>query len=445
MTSPPRTAPCGKHRRRPSVAGCTACGNRVCTDCMVPTPVGVKCTTCTKPPRSRRSQPARASRGPRTGRRHRLGTAALVLGLVLAGGVVLAFLRGGDGDEPAGDSVAATDEAPREIAVSFTGADGLTLRGTLRVPEGSDGVVPGVVIIPGFGPTTRDGVAPPGGTPDPLYRDIGRALAEAGVASLRYDKRGTGESVTAEPRSFDDMVDDAAAALAFLGDRVEVDPDAVGLVGHDEGGLTALRLAAAEAPPIAALVLVSTPGRPLVDVLADDFIASSEEPGLGEEHAEELRAVVDELVATGELPNPGAMRSALRPVFPVGEEDYLRSIFSMDPAEEAEAVDVPTLVVRGDRDPGVSAEDAELLVAALGGDTEVLVGAQAGHTLALEDTDDAAGGAAMPGDAAHDSAVHDSEAASRARDGELLDDLGAWVAQTLGGRPTSPTAAPATP
>ncbi|MEX0658556.1 MAG: alpha/beta fold hydrolase [Egibacteraceae bacterium] len=371
---------------------------------------------------------------------------ALVLGLVVIGGVALALVRGGDTDEPAAaGSRAVPAEGPREITVSFTGADGLALRGALRVPEGADGLVPGVVIIPGFGPTTRDGVAPPGGTPDPLYRDLSRALAEAGVASLRYDKRGTGESVMEadQPRSFDDMVEDAAAAFTFLGERVEVDPESVGVVGHDEGGLTALRLAATELP-VGALVLVATPGRPLVDVLADDFVASSEEPGHGEEHAEELRAVVGELIATGELPNPGSMRSALRPIFPAGEEEYLRAIFSLDPAEEAADVAAPTLVVRGGADPGVSAEDAELLVGALRGDTDVLVGAQAGHTLAIadadadadadgdDDDDDDGDGDATGGDAAHDPNVHGGAAVASARDDDLLSEVGAWVADTLG-------------
>lgn len=431
MASPPTTAPCGQHRRRPSVAACTACDRRVCADCLVHTPVGIKCTSCTSPPKGRRSQPA-SPRGGQSDTRRTLGRVALVVGLVVIGGVALALVRGGDTDEPATvESRAVPAEGPEEIAVSFTGADGLDLRGALRVPDGAAGLVPGVVIIPGFGPTTRDGVAPPGGTPDPLYRDLSRTLADAGVASLRYDKRGTGESVmdADQPRSFDDMVEDAAAAFAFLGERVEVDPESVGLVGHDEGGLTALRLAATELP-VGALVLVATPGRPLVDVLADDFIASSEEPGLGEEHAEELRAVVDELTATGELPNPGSMRSALRPVFPSDEEEYLRAIFALDPAEEAADVDTPTLVVRGGADPGVSAEDAELLVGALRGQTDVLVGTQAGHTLAIADTDE--DGAATSGDAAHDPNVHSGAAVASARDEDLLSEIGAWVADTLG-------------
>lgn len=431
MASPPTTAPCAQHRRRPSVAACTACDRRVCADCVVHTPVGIKCTSCTSPPKGRRPQPA-SPRGERPDTRRTLGMVAAVLGLVVFGAVALALVRGGDTDEPAAaGSRAVPAKGPREITVSFTGADGLALRGALRVPEGADGLVPGVVIIPGFGPTTRDGVAPPGGTPDPLYRDLSRALAEAGVASLRYDKRGTGESVMDpdQPRSFDDMVEDAAAAFTFLGERVEVDPESVGLAGHDEGGLTALRLAATELP-VGALVLVATPGRPLVDVLADDFVASSEEPGLGEEHVEELRAVVGELTATGELPNPGAMRSALRPIFPPGEEEYLQAIFSLDPAQEAADVAAPTLVVRGGADPGVSAEDAELLVGALRGEADVLVGAHAGHTLAIADTDD--DGAAAGGDAAHDPNVHSGAAVASARDDDLLSEVGAWVADTLG-------------
>lgn len=347
----------------------------------------------------------------------------------------------GGGEEGGGEAAETTRgeldtaaEGPRESIVTFFGEDGLRLRGTLRVPDDATAPVPGVVIIPGFGPTDRNGTAPPTGIPDMLYRDLSRVLAEAGVASLRYDKRGTGESPLEADQvlDFDDLADDAGAALTFLGERSEVDPEALALVGHDEGGLAALRVAGT-AREAGAVVLISTPGRPLVDVLSDDLMATSPERGEGEAHVEQLRATVDELLATGQLPEPGDLRTALRPVFPPGEEVYVRSIFELDPAEEAARVEVPVLIVRGDRDPGVSAADADRLGAALAGDSDVLVGARAGHTLALEGGDDeSSGGVDATGDAGHDRSLHTGTASGIERDDALLDEVGAWVAGALG-------------
>ncbi|HET9442042.1 MAG TPA: hypothetical protein VFO65_01895, partial [Acidimicrobiales bacterium] len=45
MTAAPAT--CANHRRRPRVATCGACGNAICSECVVHTGVGVKCRTCT--------------------------------------------------------------------------------------------------------------------------------------------------------------------------------------------------------------------------------------------------------------------------------------------------------------------------------------------------------------------------------------------------------------
>lgn len=389
------------------------------------TPVGIKCTRCTAAPTAT------------IGRRQRLGVAALVLGVVVVAGMAFTLLRGEQSEGISAGSTAERTGGTRQRVVEFPGAAGLRLGGTLRFPEG-DGPFPGVVVIPGFGPTDRDGVALPAGMADRLYQDLADRLAEAGVASLRYDKRGTGESRLDADQAleFDHMVADAAAALVFLTERPEIDARAVGLVGHDEGGLSALQVAATDAAPASALVLISTPGRPLAAVLADDLLASTEDPADAAENARQLHAVVDELLATGELPEPDDLPTALRPVFPPDQERYLRAIFAVDPTEDAADVDVPALIVRGGRDSGVSAEDSDRLVAALGDDSEVLVGAESGHTLAVID-DDETGGSTVIGERDHDRSMGSHQADGPVRDEELLASIATWVATTLGVEPAT--------
>ncbi|MEC9372536.1 MAG: alpha/beta fold hydrolase, partial [Planctomycetota bacterium] len=112
---------------------------------------------------------------------------------------------------------------------------GVTLAGTLSIPEG-EGPHPAVIFITGSGPQDRDETLL-GHKP---FLVIADHLARNGVASLRYDDRGFGESsgdfATATTLSF---VADARAALAYLETVPEIDPDRRGIIGHSEGGLAA--------------------------------------------------------------------------------------------------------------------------------------------------------------------------------------------------------------
>lgn len=430
---------CADHRRREALVRCVVCDRPLCSECIVSTPVGRKCHRCTggKKKAAARSQGrgdrSRASGSSRAGwvRRHR-GLLAVVAGVGLVVLAAVGLLRGGD--DAGSEEAVVPPGVGSERNVQVTGANGQVIGGTVNIPEAAaEGPVPGVLIVPGFGPTNRDGIAPPGGVADQLYRDIAEALADVGIASFRYDKRGVGQSVM-DPEDtllFDDMVTDAAAGITFLEERVEVDPDAIAVLGHDQGGLIGLRLAASD-ERVRRLVLVATPGRPLVDVLSDDLVNSSADAEMGEEVAAELQGVVDEMLASGHPPEPDELSPALRPVFPVGEGEYLEAIFTFDPVAEAREVDVPVLVVVGGRDTGVSEVDAELLVDALAGPAEVVVGPDASHTLMLPAEDRGAGEVASS-DRDHDAAFHSGGQPTGLRDRETLDRITAWLAEGLPG------------
>lgn len=148
----------------------------------------------------------------------------------------------------------------QEGEVRFS-SDGAELVGTLLLPAG-EGKLPAVLFIPGTGAVDRDGSAPE--MPAKIFRELAYSLAEAGIASLRYDKRGVGESEGDLTRaSFTDLLADALAALWFLRDRSEV--GRVFLVGHSAGALQAMLLAQEE--EVAGLVLLGAPARPLEEVL----------------------------------------------------------------------------------------------------------------------------------------------------------------------------------
>lgn len=284
---------------------------------------------------------------------------------------------------------AGRDERPGRISpggtvirtpVVFPGGDGMMLRGTLELPRSGNGAA--VVVVPGFGPTNRDGITAADGTvEDPVYRDIGSMLSGMGFTVLRYDKRATGVASPPGDFEFQDYVADAAAAVRFLQRRDDLVDDRVAVVGHDEGGLVGLRLATGHSD-VAALVLISTPGRPLVQVLAEEIRGGEFTAGQapGHELARELEIAVADLLATGEVPS---VSDPLRAILPADRPEYLKEIFSLDPVAEARRVEVPVLVVRGSEDPGILTADVDALQRALGAASyvDVLEASGAGHTL----------------------------------------------------------------
>ena len=160
--------------------------------------------------------------------------------------------------EPA--EIADRMEPYKERAVTFSSADA-HLAGSLFLPTGP-GPHPGIAIVHGAGPDTREN-----------YRLIASSLARRGVAALIYDKRGIGESTGDFPSAtFDNLTDDALAAVGRLRAESSVDPDRVGLAGFSQGAWIIARAAVAS-DEVAFLVAVSPAGFPPVE--AADWLTGS--------------------------------------------------------------------------------------------------------------------------------------------------------------------------
>lgn len=127
-----------------------------------------------------------------------------------------------------------------EVAVRFPSrSPGVELAGTLTMPDG-EGPFPAVVLVSGSGPQNRDEEIM-GHKPFGVIADY---LARRGIAVLRYDDRGFGES-TGDFASATtlDLAEDARGAFAFLAGTDTIDAGRVGIVGHSEGGLIAAVIA----------------------------------------------------------------------------------------------------------------------------------------------------------------------------------------------------------
>lgn len=133
--------------------------------------------------------------------------------------------------------------------------DSFSLAGTFTRPD-APGKHPTVILISGSGPQDRNSQLL-GHKP---FLVIADHFAKNGIAVLRYDDRGVGES-RGQMKGSDiaDFTRDAAAALAYLKGRADVDTRKIGVVGHSEGGAIGLILAA-ENPAVAFLVSMAGPG-----------------------------------------------------------------------------------------------------------------------------------------------------------------------------------------
>jgi uncharacterized protein len=156
----------------------------------------------------------------------------------------------------------------REIKVSYTNEhDGTRLAGTFTVPMGT-GPFPGVLLITGSGPQDRDETI----GPHKPFKVLADALTRRGVAVLRVDDRGVGESsgnwMTV---GYDGYAQDVRCGLEFLRRQPEIDARRLGLLGHSEGGRIGARVAA-QSKDVAFLVMLAASCVP-----AEEFILRQNE------------------------------------------------------------------------------------------------------------------------------------------------------------------------
>lgn len=246
--------------------------------------------------------------------------------------------------------------ATREVTLEVPGA---RLAATLQTPDGPQHARPPVaLILAGSGPTDRNGDNPlsgPGGT----YRKLAANLAARGIATLRPDKRGIGASLLSDPReeaqTFGDFVNDARAWLDWLAAQPDLGPVAV--IGHSEGGTVALA-AVQEQTPARAVVLLAAPGEDIGTTIRRQI---GQNPANPPALVEETGRILDTL---GRGERVAEVSPVLAPVFRPSVQPYLISSLRYDPQRLIAAINLPTLIVQGDRDLQVRPEDARLLSAA---------------------------------------------------------------------------------
>jgi uncharacterized protein len=260
--------------------------------------------------------------------------------------------------------ISMTEISPIEQAVTFM-SEGAKLSGTLTVPR-SETPVPVILMLPGSGRTDRDDNAK--WIAIDLFPRLIPVLTEGGFATFRYDKRGVGASEGDYWSSgFDDRFADAAGAIGWLAGRPEVDPSRIFALGHSEGALIAVRLAASK-KTIAGIVLLGASAKVGEETLLwqgrqiAPTITGLNKAVLGILHIDPLKLQqknINRLKAT--------TRDVVRIQLQRTNAKWVREFLAYDPAPDLANVHAPVLAITGANDIQVDPDDlhrmAELIPA----------------------------------------------------------------------------------
>lgn len=253
-----------------------------------------------------------------------------------------------------------------DVAFDNPAASGVHLAGTLTLPEGN-GPFPAAIMITGSGQQDRDETLL-GHKPFWVIADY---LSRRGIAVLRVDDRGAGKSTgDASKATSADFATDSNAAFAYLRTRKDIQPKAIGFIGHSEGGMIG-PIAMATNKDVAFLVMMAGPGTALDQLLLSQRRLIGVTQGISEAdlaRSEPIMAAVFKAVGSGKTYEEGraAARAVLTPeamtalgLPPTTSPDvilaqvgnpWFRYFLQYDPAPNLRAIKVPVLALNGSLD-----------------------------------------------------------------------------------------------
>jgi hypothetical protein len=240
-------------------------------------------------------------------------------------------------------------------------------------------------MLPGSGQTDRDDNAK--ALAIDVFPQLSTAVERQGLATFRYDKRGVGASEGDYFSSdFDDRLTDAVAAVEWLRARPEVDASRVIALGHSEGALLSVRLAAGAAPVAGAVLLAGA-------AQAGEQILTWQ----GRQIADSLTGVSKWVVRLLHIDLVKSQRKALNRIRSSRADvmriqgrkinaAWMRQFMAYDPAPDLARVGVPVLAITGDRDLQVNPDDLDLMRDLVKGPFEAFRPSGVTHLLRTEGT-----------------------------------------------------------
>ena len=238
-----------------------------------------------------------------------------------------------------------------------------SLFGTLALPQ-SRSPVPVVLIVAGSGPTDRDGNSPLLKGANNSLKLLAEGLAAHGIASVRYDKRGVGETgkimqleaektksvLREQDLSFEAFIDDAVRWGKQL--RADRRFSRLAVLGHSEGSL--IGMVAAQRMGADTFISIAGAGRPVQQIILEQVRSQ-----LPPELLKTTEDILDQLSAGKTVESvPAELQILFRP----SVQPYLISWLRYDPAKEIAKLSIPVLIVQGTTDLQASPEDAKRLL-----------------------------------------------------------------------------------
>ena len=223
--------------------------------------------------------------------------------------------------------------------VTFAADDGVTLAGTLTVPDEAAKPMPGFVLVHGSGCHDRDETI----GPNREFEQIANNLSNNGYAVLRYDKRSCGKSGGTFPVR-DRLIADARDAIAYLRAQPGINSARIYVLGHSEGGELAPSIAIADGK-LSGIILMAPPALPLEKIV--------------------MQQVLRQVAPTDRAKTQQAENAALKEIADGKKTDpyseWLRSSFGIDPAAIIAKVPCPILILQGTKDIQVLSSDTPRL------------------------------------------------------------------------------------
>lgn len=239
----------------------------------------------------------------------------------------------------------------RDITV---GADGFKLPGTLTLPVGKK-KVPVVILVHGSGSQDRDETV----GPNKPFRDLAWALADRGIATVRYEKRTKvyGAACVPEGREMDydtESVDDAVAIAAWAKTLPEIDADSIYVLGHSLGATLAPRIAE-RTDGLAGIILVAALARPFEDAIVEQMTYISSLKDSSDNAKKQIAEIKKQADNTKKLGTPEFDDKI--PLLLDVPRSYWEFANVYKPVEVAAKLTLPMLILQGERDYQVTMED----------------------------------------------------------------------------------------
>ncbi|MCH7400349.1 alpha/beta hydrolase family protein [Belliella kenyensis] len=263
----------------------------------------------------------------------------------------------------------------KEVSFRNDQAD-IMFKGTLTTPSDEDSY-PGVILISGSGPQNRDHEM----MAHKPFWVMADYLTSRGIAVLRYDERGVGESSGSfADATTIDFMEDASAAIDFLKKQDKINPDLIGVIGHSEGGLITWMLGD-DRDDLAFLISLAGPVMPITEMMKKQTEDVTRVAGASEEivkmmtnrNQEVYKIIVDSETVEEVKPRIKALfeqelkelnvpeslfeseLGKLQQAYEAKLDLWMLNFLKMDPNTYIQNIDIPTFAAFGSKDLQVNA------------------------------------------------------------------------------------------